>query len=205
MNNIVNPTFSRSTDADFENKCVNVVVQLADNTIFSTPYPEFAAFEAAVKTFSETLALAADRGRTAVSRKNAARKVVEKHLVKVANFVALVAGDDLSIVIKVGFKTKKPRQPRPAITAPENLQTESGNNPGEILISVSPVKGAKTYLFEYTTDPLSENSTWKTEPDSRSEHLIAGLKPGQKYWFRVAAVGLRGIKMYSIVISCFIQ
>jgi len=49
---------------------------------------------------------------------------------------------------------------------------------------------------------------WKqhliTEMDTRSSLLFTGLKPGQKYWFRVAAVGVRGAKVYSNEISSFV-
>lgn len=202
---IVNRNFKDATDAEFENKALNVSVRLEDKTIISTTYPELAALQAAVKTFSEALALAVDRGRTAVLRKNAARKALEKELKKAAIFVEMVAGDDPSIVVACGFEVKKPREPRPVVAAPQNIQVESGTNPGEILISVDAVADVQIYSYEYTTDPLSDTSTWITELDTRCAHLVAGLKPGQKYWFRVAAVGLRGVKMYSSVVACFVQ
>ena len=202
---ITNPTLARYPDAEFENKSTNISVQLANKTIFPTPFPELEALTAAVKAFSEALALAIDGGRIAVSKKNAARKALEKMLKKAAGYVAMVAGDDTTIAITAGFETKKPKGPRPSVTAPENIQVESGNNPGEVIVSVDAVADVKTYTFEYTTDPLSDNSTWITEMDTRCSHAFTGLKPGQKYWFRVAAVGLRGAKVYSNVVACFVQ
>jgi len=98
----------------------------------------------------------------------------------------------------------KPREPRPGVTAPENIRVKAGENSGELRVSVSAVDDVKTYLFEPSADPLTENSTWITEMDTRSSLLFTGLKPGQKYWFRVAAVGVRGAKLYSNEISSFV-
>ena len=205
MITVVNTAFDRAKDADFENMSLNVATQLANKAIFTPPFAELEALTAAVKTYSDALAQSFDRGRVAIAKKNAARKALGKLLKKAALYVSLVAGEDESIIIGAGFRVKKPRGSRPAVTAPQNIQVESGTNTGEVLISVDAVADAKTYFFEYAVDQDLEKNAWVSELDSRCVHLVRGLKPGQKYWFRVAAVGLRGAKAYSNVIAVFAQ
>lgn len=202
---LVNVTFGDLSDAEFENRLQNIVLQLKNKTIFPNPFEGLDALEASAKVFSEALVQAMDGSRLAKARKNAARKEATKLLKKAAYYVAMVAGDDVTIVIAGGFDPRKPREPRSAVVAPENITLESGANPGEIIVSVKPVDGVLIYHYEYTTDPLSDISSWITEPDTRSSHLISGLKPGQKYWFRVAAVGVRGTTVYSLVVWSYVK
>src|SRR5689334_13489781 len=119
MQVIKNAIFAGSSDAEFENKSTNVSVQLADKTVFDPPFPELDALVAAVKALSAALVPASNGGRIEVSKKNLARKAVEKLLVKAAAYVAFVAGDNVTLVLTAGFEARKPREPRPAITAPE--------------------------------------------------------------------------------------
>jgi hypothetical protein len=202
---VKNPTFANTSDADFENKSTFVSVVLADKTRFQTAYPDLDKLTAAVKEFTVTLGPAANGGRVEIAKKNEARKEVEKLLKTAAAYVAMVAGDNISIILESGFEAKKAREARPTIGAPENIQVESGMNTGEMVLSVDTVKDAKTYHFEYTADPLSDTSTWITALGTRSTYEFAGLKPGQKYWFRVAAVGVGGAKVYSNEVASFVR
>lgn len=202
----IKTSFDSLPDAELENKSQNILLKVSTEKVFTPPFAELAAFEALVKAFSEALALAIDGGRVVVARKNAARKALIKMLKKVAGYVAMIASDDITIIIAGGFEAYKPKQPRPVITMPENIQVTSGANSGEIQISVNKVDNVQIYYFEYTAeDPLPENAVWKTVADTRCSYLFTGLKPGQKYWFRVAAVGRRGMKIYSNEVSCFVQ
>jgi hypothetical protein len=202
---VTNPIFANTSDADFENKATFVSVILEDKKLFEITYPGLDKLVAAVKDYSASLAPAANGGRVEVAKKNAARKAVEKLLKTAANYVSMVAADDISIILAAGFEAKKARETRPAISAPENIQVESGMNSGEMVVSVDTVKDVKTYHFDYTPDPLSDTSNWITETDTRSTHEFAGLKPGQKYWFRVAAIGVRSTRVYSNVVASFVR
>lgn len=201
----INTSFGNLTDADFEVTTQNILLRLKTEKIFTPPFAGLADLEAALTAFSEAFVQAINGDRVAIARKNAARKTVDKILIKAAGYVTMIAGDDVTIIVMAGFTARKPRSPRPSIVVPENLKVVSGSNPGEILISVDAVDGVQNYSFEYATDPLVESSIWIVELDTRSVHLVTGLKPGQKYWFRVAAVGLRGAKMYTDIVFCFVQ
>lgn len=203
--NLINTAFGNYTDTAFENKAQNILLQQKNKTLFPSSFPELDALEAAVKAFSDALAGALDGGRILTAKKNAARKALQMMLLKVAGFVAMVAGDDVTIILAAGFDARKPREPRPAITTPENLMVESGANSGEVIVSVDAVNYVKMYHFEYTTDPLSETSVWITETDTRSSHRIVGLKAGQKYWFRVTAIGVRGRMVCSVVTPAYVK
>ena len=201
----INTSFGSYSDAEFENKAQNIFQLISTEKSFTPPFAGMAALEASIKTYSEVLAASMNGDRLIIAKKNAARTALEKMLKKVAGYVTMIAGDDTTLISLSGFDVRKPREPRPAVSAPENIQVESGDNDGELLVSVNAVSDVKTYHFEHTADPLTESSTWTTALETRSSHLFTGLKPGQKYWFRVAAVGLRGIKVYSNEVACFAQ
>jgi len=201
----INTSFGSYSDAEFENKAQNIFQLISTEKSFTPPFAGMAAFEACIKTYSEVLAVSMNGDRLIIAKKNAARTALEKMLKKVAGYVTMIAGDDTTLISLSGFDVRKPREPRPAVSAPENIQVKSGDNDGELLVSVNAVSDVKTYHFEHTADPLTESSTWTTALETRSSHLFTGLKPGQKYWFRVAAVGLRGIKVYSNEVACFAQ
>src|SRR3954470_17671200 len=114
MQRITNPIFAGYSDAVFENKSINISVQLANKTIFHIDFPQLDALTATVKTFSELLVLSMEGSKIAIAKKNATRKTIEKLLKQAASYVCMVAGDDTSVVITAGFEPTKPRQARPA-------------------------------------------------------------------------------------------
>ncbi|MGN6165021.1 MAG: fibronectin type III domain-containing protein, partial [Flavisolibacter sp.] len=51
------------------------------------------------------------------------------------------------------------------------------------------LKGALTYVYQYTEDPLGEDSVWISQNSTLSKITITDLQPGKKYWVRVIAYG----------------
>jgi hypothetical protein len=75
------------------------------------------------------------------------------------------------------------------IISPQQLSAASGDRSGEIDLVWEPVEGAGTYIIQKS----SGRNMWIQEDIlSRTNCTISRLKSGRKYWFRVAAVNVKG-------------
>jgi len=196
-------SFRTYNDSAFETKAQVIVA--AVTLYFENPTPEIATLLEAISAFSDALTAAGNGDRLLIAEKNRCRKILEGLLLELAAFVTLAAKGDRDKLIKSAFDLHKEAEPKPAVTAPTSIKVTSTDNPGEVLVKVTGAKNVKHYRHEYAQAPVSENTVWKDQLDSRREFLFQGLKPGTEYIFRSAAVGLRGAKAYSKTVSHFVQ
>ncbi len=200
----INASFGRYSDAKLDNKSREIGSAISDNEYFKEPTPTVAELLDANSTFTEALTAAASGDRFAVAEKNKARKVLEELLLQLSGYVTMIAAGDRTILISSGFDLEKEAE-EVMLVAPRSINVASGANSGEIQVKISGAKGNRSYLFEYTADPITDTSIWEIQPNTKVKHLFTGLVPGKKYWFRVAVVGKGGAKMYSAEIASFIQ
>jgi len=197
-------SFTSHTDASLENKSEYIHASMYNNPNFPTPTPSLELLTSTTKAFSDSLIAAAEGGRTNIAVKNKNRKALEVLLRQLGGYVIMIAGEDKAILTSSGFDLHKEAEPSPEVTTPM-IEVTAGVNEGEVVVNVTRVKGAKSYSYECTPDPVSENSTWQHEPDSRITHVIKGLPSGKRYAFRTAAVGLRGARAYSSIVFLYVQ
>ncbi len=191
--------YSRLTDAALELKAETVSLAMNANPVFPTPTPSTAEFLVAINAYSTALTAAQSRDKVEVAEKNAKRATLEQLMSSLAGYVMSVANGDEAILVLSGFDLVKPASPQPPIGIPENFSVSRGINEGEIVSSVDRVAGARTYIHEYTADPLTPASEWAQQFTTVRKCTIADLVPGQKYWFRVAAIGTRNQMVYTNV------
>jgi len=206
---MTNPKLSRSlvkyNDSALGTKAESIVLALTDNDNFPKPNPALATIRDATGSFNDAIAAAVDGSRIKIAERKQARKTLEALLLQLNAYVTMTAMGDVNILISSGFDLyKKPETP-PAVNAPQAPRLTSGANSGEVHVRVSFVKGTRAYIFEHTTDPLSEDNVWQHTFETRSRCLITGLQYGKKHWFRVTAIGLRGVKAVSKAVSYMVQ
>ena len=159
--------------------------------------PGLPEIRTAIDNFRAALVTAQNGGRMEIAEKNKSRKLLQDKLHQLGGYVTFTANGDKTILISSGFSLVKEPLPRPQIEAPQKLVVTNGTNPGEMLVKVTAVKGARSYYHEYTPDPLTESSQWVHEVNSQSKFVFKGLQSGKKYWFRSAVIGTRSQKAYS--------
>jgi hypothetical protein len=76
---------------------------------------------------------------------------------------------------------------------------------GQAVTSVKRVAGAKAYVHQYTTDPLTSESVWVNKVTTGSSHTFTGLTSKEKYWFQVIAVGINDQQMATMPVWKVIQ
>lgn len=205
MNNPFSTSFSRYNDSAFLAKAEIVVVSMVNNIHFPAPTPSMAILQEAVKTFGDAITAAADGDDLQMARKKAQRKVVESMLRKLAGHLSKMANGNMAMLATCGLDLKKPKVIPPPVEPPQSIEAINGRKSGEIRVSVSAVKGVRSYVHEYTTDPVSDTSVWIQVTVRRCKHLFTGLQPGKKYWFRTAVVGPGNVKLYSAVIAVYVR
>jgi hypothetical protein len=197
--------FAYMGDSILETRAQSIVIAMTGNVNFTTPIPTMGDVESAVEAYSEALLGAQTRDKTKVAQKRVAKTNLVNILKILGNYVTLTAMGDEAKLVSSGFELASPGVPRPPITAPQNLQVESGINSGSIKVSIDAVANARSYLFEYTEEPITETSVWTSVATTSRAHTFANLTIGQKYWFRVGACGVRGQLVYSAAMDKVVQ
>jgi hypothetical protein len=82
----------------------------------------------------------------------------------------------------------------------------------EVIVStpgVATVRGKNTsgiaYVIQYAIESPGPNTMWHGEGSSTCSYTFTGLTSDKRYWFRVMAIGRKGQKAYSPVVSRSIQ
>lgn len=144
----------------------------------------------------------ASRGgdRVLAGQKNKDRETVINLLHQLSHYVLMVAFGDRNVVLESGFTpTKEPETV--LVTNPTNIKVTYTGQPGELLVSVKPVKGAASYMFEYTTNPEMNEGDWQRVHCTAARCKVKGLTPGATYFLRVGVIGTKEQVLYSQVLT----
>jgi hypothetical protein len=72
---------------------------------------------------------------------------------------------------------------------PVITKIDNGNGTGELVITAKWLPGVRTFMYEYTAEPLTVDSEWMNHSTTSIKALISNLVSGKKYWCRVVAYG----------------
>jgi hypothetical protein len=196
--------FISLTDANFETKAESIFNSMNGNPNFPSPVPAMGTVEDAVQAYSTALTAAQSRDKNDVAVKNQKRGELTVLLIQLASSVMAVANGDKTMLISSGFDLAKEGETTP-LQKPENIQVVEGINPGELIVSVRAVKGARSYVHQYTQDPVTAESQWVQSYTTTSKYTFKNLDASKKYWCRVAAVGAFDQLVISDSISRIVQ
>ena len=191
---------SKLSDGILESKTHSIISSMTGNANFPTPTPSLAELEMAADNFSSALVKAGTGNRADVADKNAKRQVLVDLLVSMGMYVTFAANGDVAALLSSGFEISKDRQPA-VITKPEIVRVENGLSSGQLLLNVKAVKGAHSYLHEYTTDATLAPASWVSTTSTTAKGVLSNLQPGTVYYCRVAAVGANNQLLYSDPVS----
>lgn len=194
------------SDADLQVSASGVLTAMtSNNAIFPNPTPDLATLNAAIEGFAAALVLSRDGSRQDVENKRQKRDALIDILLRLADYVLFTSAGDKAKALSSGFKINRLHTPRPDLQKPGNLRVTEGLNPGELQISFDRVEGARSYQYQYTTDPVTEASTWQSATGTVRKFLVTGLQSGKRYWCRIVAVGIRGQIACSDAVSKIVQ
>lgn len=192
--------FAALSDGNLESKTHSIISSMTGNAHFPTPVPALADVTAAATAYTAALVKAGTGNRSDVADKNAKRLVLIGLLTSLGSYVTFMANGDAVLLLTSGFDISKDRQPV-VITKPEIVRIENGQVSGELLLNVKAVKGAQSYLHEYTSDATLAPASWVSTTSTTAKGVLTNLQPGTVYYCRVAAIGANNQLLYSDPVS----
>ncbi len=125
-----------------------------------------------------------------VDAKDADRASVEDALRTLAGQVHEVAQGDINLIHDAGMQASNEASPV-TVTQALNLRLAPSDHEGELIAQWDPVRGARFYQVQVSTDTSSPPANWhdKTNTTKARARLNDTLVSGTKAWVRVRAVG----------------
>jgi hypothetical protein len=166
---------------------------LENNTIFAAPSIAMADFKSAIDALATAQQATYDGGKSITIARNEKLLTVKQHLKSLAGYVTSVSNGDAGIIDMAGMpvRTKGPRRYE-TLDVPQNLRSFVLRQ-GVIGLKWSRVHNAKAYAVQFCPDPLT-NTAWEDGMyNSGGNGSVDDLTPGKKYWFRVRALGSKGL------------
>jgi hypothetical protein len=180
-----------------------VIEKMKNNPVFPNPPAALAELEKVLPELQAALVNAQSRDKEWVSIKNDKKALALALLEELAQFVIAACKGDRTLILSSGFDVTDEQNTR-IVTVIETLAVELGA-PGEATVRIKKARGAMAYVYEYAIEPPGPNTVWVREESTIRDHTFKGLSSDKRYWFRVLAIGRRGQKAYSPVVSRSIQ
>ncbi len=168
------------------------------NPSFTSPDVPLEELKASTDLLEARNVTAITGGKEATALMHQAEEQWVNKMRKTALYVDRIADGDAAVILSAGFDLAK--QPSPAVR-PE-FSVELGEKSGTVLLRRQKVEGARSYVWQYTTQvsPIMNTDWVNVEVTSKASVELSGLTPLTKYWFRVAAVTIEGTGAYTMPI-----
>ncbi|WP_133054667.1 hypothetical protein [Niastella populi] len=121
-----------------------------------------------------------------------------------ADYVTTTSNGDKTMLLSSGFDITGDKDLTQALPPIGKVVVVSDQS-GQATTRVNRVAGARSYVHQYTTDPLSPDNVWISETTTEREHTFTNLRSVARYWFRVLAVGKGKQVVYSPPVARVIQ
>ena len=167
--------------------------------VFPTPSPSLTEIGEELVNYSGLVTSAATRDKVQIVFKNQSKQTIMLMLSQLADYVNGITTDP-ALLASSGFDLNKLPQPI-TITAPENPTLTDGSNSGQLVLKFKAVRGASSYLFQYTTDATLQENSWVSFPATTTSYVFTGLTKGTTYYCRALSVGAYQQVKASIVLN----
>ena len=168
--------------------------------VFPTPTPTLIELNNAISSYSEAMQLARGRDKVQVVMKNLSKQNLLLLLSQLTDYVNLTAQGAEDLLAKSGLYLN--RVPEPVtMDAPGYVVLTDGGESGELTFRFRRVRGASSYLYQYTSDASLANESWVSIPATTTSYTFTGLASGTTYYCRVVAVGSYQQQKTSIVLN----
>ena len=194
-------TFTK--DRDLVSTIKRVLERLKSNPAFPNPPAALVLLEKLLPELEAAIVRAITRDMEWVAVKNGKKALALDLLEELMQYVITISNGDRAIILSSGFYVTD-EQTAKTETAIETLEVELGGR-GEATVRVKKATGSIAYVHEYATEEPGPNTFWIREETTKREHTFKGLQSDKRHWFRTIAIGRKGQKAYSPVVSRSIQ
>ncbi len=193
------------SDAGFLANAKTIEAAMTGNPHFSTPTPTMAELGTAIADYESALAAAAKGSSLEKGRKNEKRAKLTELLHHLGNYVLFTAKGNRLVAQSSGFTIAKEPSAAPELEKPRSLVLEEGATAGQLKLRFKRPRGVRSYLYQYTPDPLTPTSEWKSQYGTVSRAVLSGLTSKEKYWVRVVAIGVKNQQTIGDPVSKVVQ
>jgi hypothetical protein len=158
------------------------------------------------KDFVEAYNEAASRSTQAIASKKAKKLKLADNFVKLAIGVNYFANGNEEILAETGMPRDKSRggKVKVVLQKPEGLTAVNCGNSGCVKVAVKVAIGANSFVYQWTMEPVTDNSVWESDGSGLKSFIWEGLNPGTIVWFRVIAIGSGNKRLTSDAVSCMV-
>jgi hypothetical protein len=191
--------FTGLSDSELATSSAAVEKGMAGNPAYPNPPVDMAVFKTIVESFAAALVRALGGGQQALAERDRERVAVIKALRQLGPYVQAHCNDDMAVFTSSGFQavssTRLPAQP---LSQPDVRKIDQGLT-GQLLVSVTPLAGARTYELRYAALAGGTPGSWTTVVlvTARGATPVNGLTPGTTYAFQVRALNQLGYTNWS--------
>jgi hypothetical protein len=171
-----------------------IVTGMTGNANYTTPAPALTALTTAataLETAYNAALAARDASKTATSSMLDKEVALEDMINLEAAYVQNASGGDRTKIESSGFDVANPNSPIGPLAAPATVEFDANVNPGNMAIKWKGVRGAVSYIVERASNDAPTDYVVVANPTA-PRALVNTMVSGQKYWFRIAAVGAAG-------------
>jgi hypothetical protein len=177
------------------------VISMTGNANFPSPNPALSIISSATNDLETANAAAKDGGKSKVAAMYVKEKILDDLITQLGHYVEATANGDASVILSSGMKVKNANTSTLAPQTPEKLTATASTTEGEVKLSWKISKGTKVYVVEQNNDATLATNNWvQVDMVTKTKITLTGLNSGQKYAFRVYAVGSGGKSAYSQVV-----
>ena len=197
--------FAKLRDAVLASKGQEIYTSMLNNPNFVTLSPDMPTLLSVLGDYTSSLIAAQTRERTAIIVKNQNRTILIAVLKSLGAYINFTAQGDLTQLSTTGYDLAKSRSKSPAIDKPLAPSLMDGANPGQLISTADGVKGATNYVHQYKANLVTGDTEWASVFSSSRSCTVNGLISGQRYTFRIGALGPNDQVMYSDTVSRIVQ
>jgi hypothetical protein len=197
---------SRLTPTEMVDKARLVEQRMDGNAAFPNPTPSLTAIATAREALEAAITAAMDGGRTATAIRRHRFKELKQLLDQLAGYVSSIAEGNELAILSCGFEVRRNGPPAAEPAPPKGLEASLSAHPGRAELSWQPVKEALTYHVQVNRVSPDDASAWElVGVTTRSRTSLSGLASARVHWFRVAAIGTKGMGPWSDVAHTLIR
>jgi hypothetical protein len=200
----ISTKYRTSSDVNLLKFGYQVSDTMSNNPIYTNSPLVQAVLQKSCDNFRMAGSMAGRKDRALLSAKNDRKADLVRDLDILNVYVSETCKGDKTMLLQSGFEIAGLRNDSQELQPFKEVKVIS-ELPGTATIRVSKVANAKSYVFQYTNDPLSPESIWVSETIIGREHTFSNLNSVARYWFRVIAIGKGNQTVYSPPVARVIQ
>ncbi len=172
--------------------CTAIVDSIEGNVNYTNPDPVLEDVRTVIKTLDSAYVLnLKDKSQNNTRAVKTATKALDDIMKDVVNYVQHTSKGDESKIRSANFEVKDKPSPRQPAQTPEGLKGAVSNKEGSVELSWKSSANSRSYIIQMTLNPIDTTSWVLCATATTNKVTVSNLETGKKYWFRIAAMGVK--------------